>query len=81
MVVAVSSGVVKVALVCPAMDVPPVGTVYHLYCPAAAPAALNVNAADPHEDAPVVVGGVGERLIVAITGVRALSQVPSLIET
>jgi hypothetical protein len=55
------------------MAVPPVDVVYHRYCPAVPPAATSVALDGPHADVPVVVGGV---LMVAITAVRILSQVP-----
>ena len=63
------------------MAVPPVGTVYQRYCPAAPPAAESVTVPVPHRAPPVVVGAVGSVLIVAVTGVRALSQVPLFIAT
>ena len=63
------------------MAVPPVGTVYHLYCPAVPPAAESVTVPVPHRLFPVVVGEVGIGLMVAITIVRALSQVPLLMAT
>ena len=79
--VAVSGGVVKLLLVCPLIAAPPVATVYQRYCPFVAPEALIIIAEGEQPDAPVVVGAVGMGLIVAITEVRALSQVPLLIET
>ena len=77
----VSVGVVYAFDVSPAIDDPPDDTVYHRYCPADPPEALNVNAALPHDEFPVVVGDVGMVLIVATTAVRELSQTPLLIET
>ena len=62
------------------MAVPPVDTVYHLYCPFAPPEAVKVNVFPAHALAPVVVGG-GEVDMVADTCVRALSHVPLFIET
>ncbi len=55
--------------------------VYHLYCPALPPLAVNVTADDPHAEAPVTVGAVGTPPIVAVTDVLVLSQVPLLIDT
>jgi hypothetical protein len=74
-------GVVYALLVCPPIAVPPVGTVYHLYCPATPPNALSVMAADPQEEFPDVLGAVGIVLIVAVTDVLALSHVPLLMLT
>ena len=62
------------------MAVPPVATVYHLYWPLVPPDAVSVTAPVPHDELPVVVGAVVE-LIVATTGVLALSQVPLLRDT
>ena len=67
--------------VCPAMAVPPVGTVYHRYCPAAPPAAVSVTVPVPHRAAAVVVGAAGIVLTVAVTAVRVLSQIPLFIAT
>ena len=67
--------------VSPTIGEPPDDNVYHRYCPADPPEALNVNAALPHEEFPVVVGAVGMVLIVATTAVRELSQTPLLMET
>ena len=66
-------------MVCPAIAVPPVGTVYHLYCPALPPAALSATVPFPHRLFPVVVGAGGVVFMVAIAGVLVLSQVPLLI--
>jgi hypothetical protein len=74
-------GVVKLALGCPATAVPPVATVYQRYCPALPPDAVKVSVPLPQMLAPVAVGAVGKLLIVAMTGVRALSQVPLSIAT
>ena len=63
------------------MAVPPVGTVYHRYCPAAPPAAESVTAPVPQRAALVVVGAAGIVLMVAVTAVRVLSQVPLLMAT
>ena len=41
------------------MAVPPEATVYHRYCPAVPPLALNVTAPTPHLAALVVVGAFG----------------------
>ena len=68
-------------LVCPAMAVPPVGTVYQRYCPAAPPAAESVTVPLPHRAALVVVGAVGIVFMVAVTAVRVLSQMPLFIAT
>ena len=65
----------------PAKAVPPDATVYHLYCPFVPPIALKVTLPGKQDSAPVVVGAVGNVLIVATTGVRALSHVPLLIAT
>jgi hypothetical protein len=75
-VVPVNTGVVYEALVCPAIAVPPVETVYHRYCPALPPEALSMTAEEPHAEAPVVEGAAGMVLIVAMTEVLALSQNP-----
>ena len=77
---AVSAGVVKLLLVSPAMAVPPVATSYQRYCPLVPPEAVSVAAPVPHDELPVVVGAVIE-LIVATTGVLALSHVPLLMDT
>ncbi|MBN8651008.1 MAG: hypothetical protein J0L67_06260 [Cytophagales bacterium] len=77
----VNTGVVNVLLVWPAMAVPPVASVYHLYCPAAPPAAVSVTLAARHDSAPVVVGALGGILIVAVTVVRVPSQNPLLMAT
>ena len=63
------------------MAVPPDETVYHLYCPALPPAAVNTTLAGLQPEAPVVVGAAGIVLIVATTSVRVLSHVPLSIET
>ena len=63
------------------MAVPPVGTVYHRYCPALPPEALNVTAEGPQAALPVVDGAEGMVLMVATTMVLLLSQVPLLILT
>ena len=65
----------------PAKAVPPEATVYHLYCPFVPPIALKVTLPGKHDSPPVVVGAVGNVLMVAVTGVRALSQVPLFIAT
>ena len=62
----------------PEIAVPPVAKVYHRYCPAAAPVAERVILDPPHEELPVVAGAAGGVLMVAITAVRVLSQVPLL---
>ena len=67
--------------VSPAIGDPPEETVYHLYCPADPPDALNVNAALPQDELPVVDGAEGMVLVVAVTAVLELSQIPLLIET
>lgn len=69
------------ALVSPAIAVPPVGTVYQRYCPAAPPEAFNVTEPFPHLLAPVVAGAAGIVLIVAVTIVLTLSQMPLLMAT
>ena len=68
-------------MVCPLIGVPPIATVYQRYCPIVPPEAFRIIADREQPDAPVVMGAVGIRLMVAITDVRALSQVPLLIET
>jgi hypothetical protein len=75
------TGVVYILLVSPVIDVPPVDAVYHRYCPAEPPVALSVMAAEPHEEFPVVLGAVGMVLMVAVTDVLVLSQVPLLMLT
>ena len=70
-----------VALVCPAMAVPPVGTVYQRYCPAEPPVAVRVTVPGPQFDPGVTPGALGTGLIVATTDVLLLSQVPLLIDT
>ena len=67
--------------VCPAIGDPPEETVYHLYCPADPPDEVNVKAALPQEELPVVDGADGIVLIVAVTEVLELSQTPLLMET
>ena len=62
------------------MAVPPVATVYHLYCPFVPPAAVNVKVFPAQALTPVVVGGVVV-VKVAVTCVRTLSHVPLFIET
>ena len=49
-------------LVCPALEVPPVAMVYHLYCPAVPPVALSVRLAAVQDEFPVV---VTERLVLS----------------
>jgi len=61
--------------------VPPVATVYHLYCPLVPPEALSVREATPHDDAPVIEGEAGSAVMVAATATRALSQDPIKMET
>lgn len=63
------------------MAVPPVATLYHLYCPATPPAALNVRLAAMQDELPVVVGAEGIVLIVATTALRAPSHEPLLMDT
>ncbi len=75
------AGVLYAAFVCPAMAVPPVGTVYQRYCPALPPEAVTVTDDVPQALPPVVVGAVGIVLTVATTDVRALSHKPLLMET
>ena len=60
---------------------PPDESVYHRYCPADPPEAVSVRAALPGEECQVVEGAAGIVLIVAVTAVRVLSQIPLLIET
>ena len=74
-------GVVYVLLVCPAMAVPPVVTVYQRYCPVVPPEADSVRLAVVQEELPVVEGADGGVLMVAVTAVRVLSHVPLLIAT
>ena len=68
-------------LVCPAMAVPPVATVYHRYCPAVPPAPLSVRLAATQEAFPVVVGVVGFALTVIVTDVvnTSLTAVPEIL--
>ena len=73
------TGVMYELFVSPEIAVPPVASVYHLYWPAAPPAATSVNETGPHKELPDTVGALGGMLTVAITGVRVLSQVPLLI--
>ena len=68
-------------LVCPAIAVPLVGTVYHRYCPAVPPEAFNVKDDVPQAEAPVAPGVEEGEFIWASTEVRGLSQVPLLMET
>ena len=58
-----------VALVCPAMAVPPVGTVYQRYCHAEAPLAHSVTVPGPQLDPGVTRGTAGYGLIVAMADV------------
>lgn len=81
MVVELIAGVTNVLLVCPAISVPPVATVYQRYCPATAPAAFSVTVPVPQLAPPVVVGAAGIVLMVATTIVLVLSQVPLLMDT
>ena len=74
-------GVVRELFVSPAIAVPPEETEYHRYCPLVPPAAFNVTEPFPHWLAPEVVGASGSVLIVAVTAVRELSQLPELMET
>ena len=74
------NGVVNELLTSPVMAVPPVAATYHRYCPLIPPEAVSVAAPVPHDELPVVVGAVVE-LIVATTGVLALSHVPLLRDT
>ena len=66
------------ALVCPAMAVPFVATVYQRYCPLVAPVAVRVSAAGPQDALPDTPGAVGSVLMMAVTAVRVLSHVPLL---
>ena len=70
-----------VALVCPAMAVPPVGTVYQRYCPAEPPVAVKVTVPGPQLDPGVTPGALGTGLIVATTELRGPSQVPLAMDT
>ena len=70
-----------VAAVCPAMAVPPVGTVYQRYCPAEPPVAVRVTVPGPQLDPGVTPGAAGTGLIVATTELRGPSQVPLSIDT
>ena len=70
-----------VAAVCPAMAVPPVGTVYQRYCPAEPPVAVRVTVPGPQLDPGVTPGAGGAGLIVATTELRGPSQVPLSIDT
>ena len=63
------------------MAVPPVATEYHRYCPFVPPEALRLMDEGPQAAAGVVVGAEGNGVMVAVTGVRAPSQVPLFIET
>ena len=63
------------------MAVPFVATVYQRYCPFVPPEAVSVRLAGVHDALPVVVGAVGGVLIVAVTAVRVLWQVPLLTAT
>ena len=63
------------------MAVPPIGSVYQRYWPAEAPVAVSVTLEFPQADAPVVPGGPGIVLMVAVTMVRLLSQVPLFMAT
>ena len=65
-------------MVCPAIAVPFVATVYQRYCPLVAPMAVRDRVAGPQDEFPDVLGAVGDVLIVAVTGVRVLSHVPLL---
>ena len=58
------------------MAVPPVTTEYHRYCPLVPPAALKLNMVPEHPEVLVIVGGVGNEVIVAVIKVRVLSQKP-----
>ena len=62
-------------LVCPVIAVPPVATVYHLYCPLVPPDADSVITEFEQPEAPVVVGALGMLLTIAATATRLLSQV------
>ena len=68
-------------MVCPGIAVPPVGTVYHLYCPELPPEALTVTAEGPQATLLVVDGAAGIELMVATASVLVLSQVPLLMLT
>jgi len=68
-------------LVCPLIGVPPIATVYQRYCPLVPLEAFRIIADREQPDAPVVMGAVGIRLMVAITEVRLLSHVPLSMET
>ena len=74
-------GVVKELPTSPIKAVPPVATSYQRYCPFTAPDAVRVTKPAPHDEPPVAVGAEGGVLIVAITEVLVLSQVPELTET
>lgn len=73
-------GVVYELFVSPGMAVPPVGKVYHRYCPLVPPETETVTVPAPHE-LPLIgdEGTGGIELIVAVTLVRvALSHPPML---
>ena len=78
-VVLVGGGIVE--QVCPAIAVPPVGTVYQRYCPAEPPVAVKVTVPGPQLDPGVTPGAAGIGLIVATTDVLLLSQVPLSMDT
>lgn len=64
----------NVLFCCVASGVPPVDTVYHLYCPADPPDAVNVMDVPEQPDPPVVTGAEGVVRMDAVTAVRLLSQ-------
>ena len=63
----------------PVIADPPVGVVYHLYSPGDPPLAFSVSEADGEQPAAGITPGcMGSGMTVAVTEVRVLSQVPSL---
>lgn len=74
-------GVIKALFTSPTIAVPPVATVYHRYCPLLPPDALKIIDDGPQAAADVAVGAVGNGMMVAVTEVRAPSQVPLSMET
>ena len=62
-------------LVCPAIGVPPVDTVYHRYCPAEPPDAFSVIVEEPQAELPLAKGGDGFAFTVTITAIVGTSAV------
>ena len=74
-------GVTYVLLTSPEMEVPPETTVYQRYWPLVPPMAVSMTAPGPQELPAVATGEIGTGVMIALTAVRLLSQIPLLMAT